>query len=111
VSDRSDVIAQVLEAKGLLVGSSTINRDLLPTVTPFIEDIKGLKPQAKIGAAFGSFGWSGEAAKTLEEKLKQAGVNVIQPPLTLKWVPSPEELQACFEFGKKFGEAVKGSGS
>ena len=109
VSDRSDVIAQVLEAKGLLVGSSTINRDLLPTVAPFIEDLKGLKPQAKIGAAFGSFGWSGEAAKTLEEKLKQAGVNVIQPALTLKWVPSPEEIESCFEFGKKFGEAVKGS--
>ncbi|HEX9920975.1 MAG TPA: flavodoxin domain-containing protein [Candidatus Methylomirabilis sp.] len=109
VSDRSDVIAQVLEAKGLLVGSSTINRDLLPTVAPFIEDLKGLKPQAKIGAAFGSFGWSGEAAKTLEEKLKQAGVQIVQPALTLKWVPSSEELQACFEFGRKFGEAVKGS--
>ena len=108
VSDRSDVIAQVLEAKGLLVGSSTINRDLLPTVAPFIEDLKGLKPQAKIGAAFGSFGWSGEAAKTLEEKLKQAGVQIVQPALTLKWVPSPEEIQGCFEFGKKFGEAVKG---
>jgi len=109
VSDRSDVIAQVLQAKGLLVGSSTINRDILPTVAPFIEDLKGLKPKAKIGAAFGSYGWSGEAAKTLEEKLKQAGVNVIQPALTLKWVPSPEELQACFEFGKKFAEAVNGS--
>ena len=109
VSDRSDVIAQVLQAKGLLVGSSTINRDILPTVAPFIEDLKGLKPKAKIGAAFGSYGWSGEAAKTLEEKLKQAGVNVTQPALTLKWVPSPEELQACFEFGKKFAEAVNGS--
>ena len=109
VSDRSDVIAQVLQAKGLLVGSSTINRDILPTVAPFIEDLKGLKPKAKIGAAFGSFGWSGEAAKTLEDKLKQAGVNVIQPALTLKWVPNPEELQACFEFGKKFAEAVNGS--
>ncbi|MFH0871306.1 MAG: flavodoxin domain-containing protein [bacterium] len=109
VSDRSDVIAQVLEAKGLLVGSSTINRDLLPTVAPFIEDLKGLKPKAKIGAAFGSFGWSGEAAKTLEDKLKQGGVQIVQPALTLKWVPNPEELQACFEFGKKFAEAVNGS--
>jgi len=107
VSDRSDVIAQVLEAKGLLVGSSTINRDLLPTVAPFIEDIKGLKPPAKIGAAFGSYGWSGEATRTLEEKLKQAGVNIIQPALSLKWVPSSEEMKACFEFGKKLGEGVR----
>jgi flavorubredoxin len=107
VSDRSDVIAQVVEAKGLLVGSSTINRDMLPTVAPFIEDIRGLKPVAKIGATFGSYGWSGEAAKTLEEKLKQGGVSVVQPPLTVKWVPSPEEVRSCFEFGQKFAQAVK----
>ncbi len=110
VSDRSDVVAQVLQAKGLLVGSSTINRDILPTVAPFIEDIKGLRPQAKIGAAFGSYGWSGEAAKTLEDKLKQGGVQIVQPALTLKWVPNLEETQACFDFGKKFGETVKGQG-
>jgi flavorubredoxin len=46
--------------------------------------------------------------KTLEEKLKQAGVELVQPPLEVKWVPSPEEIERCFEFGKKFGEAVKG---
>jgi len=108
VSDRSDVIAQVLEAKGILVGSSTINRDMLPTVAPFIEDLKGLRPKNKIGATFGSFGWGGQTMKSLEEKLKQAGVEVVQSPLEVKWVPNPEELQKCFEFGKKFGESVKG---
>jgi len=107
VSDRSDVIAQVLEARGLLVGSSTINRDMLPTVAPFIEDLRGLRPKHKIGAAFGSFGWGGQTMKSLEEKLKQAGVEVVQPPLEVKWVPNPEELEKCFEFGKKFGEVVK----
>ena len=96
-----------MEAKGVLVGSSTINRDMLPTVAPFMEDLKGLRPKKKIGAAFGSFGWGGQTMKTLEEKLKQAGVEVVQPPLEVKWVPSPEEIERCFEFGKKFGESMK----
>jgi len=110
VSDRSDVIAQVLQAKGLLLGSSTINRDILPTVAPFIEDIKGLRPQAKIGAAFGSYGWSGEAAKTLEDKLQQGGVQIVQPALTLKWVPNLEETQGLLRLWKEVRRGGEGAG-
>jgi hypothetical protein len=45
--------------------------------------------------------------KSLEDKLKQAGVKLLQPAFEVKWVPNADEIQKCFEFGRQFGEAVK----
>src|SRR5450759_5096510 len=63
VSDRNDVITEIFKAKAILVGSPTLNNGLLPTMLPILEDLRGLKFQNKIGAAFGSYGWSGESVK------------------------------------------------
>jgi flavorubredoxin len=109
VSDLGDVIRDLLEAKGVLVGSSTINADILHTVAPFLEEIKGLKPRGKIGAAFGSYGWGGGAIDTIEGKLKQAKVEIVLPALTVKWVPDEKELGRCREFGMEFARKIKGA--
>ena len=106
VSDRGDVIKELLEARGLLMGSSTINNNILPTVAPFLEDLRGLKPRGKIAAAFGSYGWGGGALKTIEETLKQAGMEIASPGLAVKWVPNKEEIQKCFEFGREFAKKI-----
>ncbi len=101
-SDRGDIIADLLEAKGILIGSSTINNDIIPTVAPILEDLKGLKPIGKVATAFGSYGWAGGAVKTIEETLKQAGMEITLPGLTVNWVPNQKEIQKCVEFGKQF---------
>jgi len=106
VSDRGDVIKELLEARGLLIGSSTINNNILPTVAPFLEELRGLKPRGKIAAAFGSYGWGGGALKTIEETLKQAGMELASPGLAVNWVPNKEEIQKCFEFGKEFARKI-----
>jgi len=106
VSDRGDIIKELLEAKGILVGSSTINNGVLPTVAPFLEEMQGLRPRNKIAAAFGSYGWGGGAVKTIEESLEKAGMEIVAPALTVKWVPDKNEIQKCFEFGKEFAKKV-----
>lgn len=106
VSDRGDIIKELLEAKGILVGSSTINSGVLPDVAPFLEEMKGLRPRNKIAAAFGSYGWGGGAVKIIEESLEKAGMELVAPALTVKWVPDKDEMQKCFEFGKKFAKKV-----
>ena len=60
VSDRGDIIKELLAAKGVLVGSSTINNGILPTVAPFLEEMAGLRPRNKLAGTFGSYGWGGE---------------------------------------------------
>ncbi len=105
-SDRGDIIKELLEAKGILIGSSTINSGVLPTVAPFLEEMQGLRPRNKMAAAFGSYGWGGGAVKTIEESLKKAGMEIVAPALTVKWVPDKDETQKCFEFGKEFAKKV-----
>ncbi|MEO0107873.1 MAG: flavodoxin domain-containing protein [candidate division WOR-3 bacterium] len=107
VTDRSDVFKEILYRRGLLVGSSTINQDILPTMAPFLEDLKGLRPVKKLGAAFGAYGWSGGAVASIEATLKKATVDVVLPGLSLKWRPDASERQKCIEFGQEFARRLK----
>ncbi len=106
-SDSSEVIRDCMLMKGIVVGSSTINRGMLPTLSPFLEDLRGLKPKNKIGAAFGSYGWSGGGAESVEKMLSESGVEIISEPITVKYMPNAEDLHNCFEFGREIGRMVK----
>jgi len=107
VSDRNDVIAEIFQTKAIIIGSPTFNRGLLPTITPILEDLKGLRFQNKIGAAFGSFGWSGESMKIIEEHLGKCGIPVIAEGVLAKWQPKSNDLANCRNLGNKVGQAIK----
>ncbi len=109
VSDRGDIIKELLDAKGILIGSSTINNGVLATVAPFLEELQGLRPVNKAAAAFGSYGWGGGAVKAIEDKLQKAGIKIVSPAITANWVPDKNELEKCFEFGREFAKKVAGT--
>lgn len=69
----SAIMGDVLEAKYIFVGASTLNRNLMPTVAAFLAYLKGLSPKNRVGMAFGSYGWSGESVKQAEEALASIG--------------------------------------
>ncbi|PVX23551.1 MAG: MBL fold metallo-hydrolase [Candidatus Bathyarchaeum sp.] len=108
-SDEGDIIGELLETKGLLVGSATINNGILPTVAPFLREMEGLRPKNKLAAAFGSYGWGGGATAAIEKSLKSAGMELVAPAMTAKWVPDETELQKCYEFGQEFAKKIKAS--
>jgi anaerobic nitric oxide reductase flavorubredoxin len=105
-ADRNDVLAEVFKAKGILLGSSTVNNGLLTSLMPLIEDLMGLKFINRVGAAFGSFGWSGESTKLLAEYLTKAKIKVMQEGLKIKYMPDEQELEECIKFGKEFAEKM-----
>ena len=107
VSDRNDVITEIFKSKAIILGSPTFNNGLLPTITPILEDIRGLKFQNKVGAAFGSYGWSGESVKTIEEHLAQSKIPKVADGVLAKWQPKPEDLSKCRELGAQVARAVK----
>jgi anaerobic nitric oxide reductase flavorubredoxin len=109
VSDRNDVLTEVFKTKGIIIGSPALNNGLLPTIKPILEDLKGLKFKNKVGAAFGSYGWSGENVKLIEETLEKARIKILQEGIKFKWQPTEEELGKCVEFGRSFAVKMKGS--
>ncbi|WP_097028096.1 flavodoxin domain-containing protein [Clostridium peptidivorans] len=105
-ADKNDVITDIFKSKGLLLGSSTINNGILSSLSQYIEELMGLKFINKVGASFGSYGWSGESPKILKEHLEKAKVKVLEEPLSIKYVPTEEELRKCVQFGKSFAEKL-----
>jgi anaerobic nitric oxide reductase flavorubredoxin len=106
-NDRGDIIADLLEAKGILVGSATLHNDILPTVAPLLSDFEVLKPAGKKCAAFGSFGWGGGAVKRIQESMKSGKMDIVMEPFTAKWVPNEDELRDAYQFGREFAKKVK----
>ena len=106
---RSDILTEVLDAKAIIVGSPTLNNGLFPTVADFLTYLKGLKPNNKIGAAFGSYGWSGEAAKLIKKELSDMEFQLMESDSRIQFVPDKEGLASCFRFGVQIGEAIKAS--
>jgi flavorubredoxin len=106
VSDRTEIIKEMLDARGFLIGSSTHDNDMLPTIAGFLEFLKGLKPKGRKACAFGSFGWAGGAVKEIEGLLKEAGIELAQAGLSIKYVPNEDELDSCYEFGRDFAQKI-----
>lgn len=105
-ADKNDILTDIFKSKGIICGSSTVNNTILSSLMPVLEEMLGLKFIDKVGATFGSYGWSGESPKVLEEHLKKAKVKIIQDGIKFKYMPNEEELQECINFGKSFGEKM-----
>ena len=104
---RTEIMKEVIDAKAVLVGSPTINNGMFPTVADFLCYLKGLRPQGKIGIAFGSHGWAGGATKAITEELKTTGVELIEPEVTYQFLPDKEELEQCKKLGKRIASKIK----
>jgi flavorubredoxin len=93
---RSDIMAALLEAGGLFLGSPTIHRNLFPTVADFICYMRGLKPaENKVAAAFGSYGWSGESIDLINTALNEIGFDVIEPGAKALFAPDDADMTAA----------------
>jgi flavorubredoxin len=103
---RSDIMTEVIDARAVIMGSPTLNNGPFPTISDFLTYMKGLKPKNKIGAAFGSYGWSGEAVKLISKELEAMKFDLVDSGIKIQYVPDQEDLNACIEFGKKIGQAV-----
>ncbi|WP_048135763.1 FprA family A-type flavoprotein [Methanosarcina sp. 1.H.T.1A.1] len=104
---RSHIMEEMLDAAAFAVGSPTLNNGIFPTVGDFLVYIKGLRPQKKKAVAFGSYGWGGGAVKTIEQELKNAGIEVLEPGLQVRYRPYEKELEKCRKLGEQLAALAK----
>lgn len=106
-TDNTDIVTEIVDAKIVLVGSPTLNNGMFPSVGSFLTYIGGLKPKGKLWGFFGSYGWGGGATRGMIKMAKDAGFDVMESSIELKWVPTAEELKKCFEFGQQSAQKIK----
>jgi anaerobic nitric oxide reductase flavorubredoxin len=106
----ADCTQAVLLSRGFLIGTPTLNNNLFPSVSAFLAYIKGLRPKERVAGAFGSFGWSGGAAKQVDADLRALGLDMVDP-LEIKFVPDEADLAVCTEYGREIARRVKAWGS
>lgn len=105
----SDVMTELMGCGAVAVGSPTHNNGILPLVADLLTYMKGLRPQNKAAAAFGSFGWSGECVNILKAALADMGMAVVEPQVKVKHVPDREALAQCVALGRTLGRALQSS--
>ena len=106
VNHRSDVMTDVLEASAIILGCPTLNNGLLPRMAGFLMYMRGLRPTNKIGAAFGSYGWSGESVKLMNKAMEEMKFTMAHEGLKVQYVPEHTHLKECVELGQTVGQAL-----
>ncbi len=89
------------EADGLAFGSPTINADAVKPIWDVLSSLTTVNVKGKLGAAFGSYGWSGEAVRLIEDRLRGLKLRVPLEGLRIKLVPDDQELAQCRELGEQ----------
>jgi flavorubredoxin len=104
---RSDIMTEIIGAGAIAVGSPTLNNNIFPVIADVMTYIKGLRPQNKIAAAFGSYGWSGEAVKIINKDFLEMKFDIIDDGVKVQYVPDEDDLNRCFELGVKLAKTLK----
>ena len=92
--------SDVSHADAVVLGGSTYNYKLIKSMDPVLEEMAKLDLKEKVGAAFGSHGWSGEGIQTLIVRMKSFGMKVIEPGTTAIQVSTKEDIERCFILGR-----------
>lgn len=102
-----DLEEHVVRADGILIGSPTINQNTLLPVYKLFSVINPIRDKGKPAAAFGSFGWSGEAVKLIEDHLRNLKLKVVGEGNTVRFFPNSQEAEKLVSFGEEFVKAVQ----
>ena len=101
-----DLVDRIEGSKGLMVGSPTINGDAVKPAHDLLSSLATLNLKGKLGAAFGSSGWSGEAIPNLENRLAALKFKVINSTVKPVLIPTEADLSNAVEFGRAFGRGI-----
>ena len=105
-ADMNEVLKEINECSGLLLGSPTLLADTLPQIWTILSSLNPVIHKGLPVSCFGSYGWSGEALKNITERYKQLKLNIVSEPLGIVFKPSEENLESAYNFGLEFAKKV-----
>ncbi|NTV17400.1 MAG: FprA family A-type flavoprotein [Chlorobiaceae bacterium] len=102
----SELEEKIAHCSGIIVGSPTINQNILPQIYQIFATINPIRDKGKLAAAFGSYGWSGEAVRMIESNFTMLKLKVFDQNVMVKFKPHEPEFEKCIAFGKAFSEKM-----
>ncbi|MDD3740445.1 MAG: FprA family A-type flavoprotein [Bacteroidales bacterium] len=104
--DLGEIDSKLVLADALLVGSPTINQNILLPVYKLFALINPIRDRGKLAAAFGSYGWSGEGAEIIENILRNLKLEIFDKALPMKFRPDKDQKSELRDFGKRFADKL-----
>ena len=101
-----DLEELIVKSNSILIGSPTINQNTLLPVYKMFALLNPMRDKGKNAAAFGSYGWSGEAVKLIENHLKALKLDVVCEGISSRFHPHNEKSVQLIEFGKNFARKL-----
>lgn len=98
--NKNDIMTQVFKSKAIAVGSPTVSKSILSSVSGWLHFLQELSLKGKKAAVFGCYGWSGEGNKVLREELTKAGFEVIDEEERCSWNPRPDDFENMANIAK-----------
>ncbi|MFA6950308.1 MAG: FprA family A-type flavoprotein [Lentimicrobiaceae bacterium] len=101
-----EISEHLSKASGFIIGSPTINQNILPQIYTLFALINPLRDKGKLAGCFGSYGWSGEGAHIIESNMVNLKLKPVDQPLFFKFTPHDDDLAKGREYGAKFATAL-----
>jgi flavorubredoxin len=96
------------DADGLLLGTPTINGDAVKPIWDLLSSLTVISMKGKLGGVFGSYGWTGEGVRMVEDRLRGLKLRVPVQGIRVKLIPTDEEIAACYDFGHQLAQELLG---
>ena len=106
-SNLTRIATEMLDAATAAIGSSTLNRGMMPMAGAVLTYLNGLRPVGKAGFAFGSYGWGRGGPEAVDDRLKAMEWEILRQPLRAQYRPTPEVLDECRQAGRMLAEKAK----
>ncbi|MCK9395798.1 MAG: FprA family A-type flavoprotein [Methylobacter sp.] len=107
-SEIAPFVDLIESADGILFGTPTINGDAVKPVWDLLSSLAVINLKSKLGGVFGSYGWTGEGVKMVEDRLRGLKLRVPIPGIRIKLIPTEEEIKICREFGHDMARDLMG---
>lgn len=102
---KEQLLQDLYQADAIAIGATTINKDAVPIIWDVLTAMNPVTHGGKFGAAFGSYGWSGEAVDNVHARLTQLKLKMIDP-VKLCFKPDEEKLVDVLKLGKAIGRSL-----
>ncbi len=102
----SDILTDVIDSRLILMGSPTLNNGMLPTMGAFLTYLKGLRPRKRVGFAFGSYGWGGQAVGEIEAVMETLKWELPEDGIKYRYIPDEDALEALKGTAKRLAAAL-----